>query len=80
MCNYPYDPLDLFPSESTTTVLPDGTIVCSDGRHFGPNEQAVKMGEKLKAIILNNFGALSGTSALQDYNTGIDTHICNYKD
>jgi len=80
MCNYPYDPMDLISTPSDPVTLPDGTVVCPDGRHFGPNEQAVKMGEKLKAIILNNFGQFANTEAVNNFHTGIDIHICNYKD
>uniref|UniRef100_A0AC34Q2C3 Sodefrin-like factor n=1 Tax=Panagrolaimus sp. JU765 TaxID=591449 RepID=A0AC34Q2C3_9BILA len=80
MCNYPYDPMTMIATPSTTpSTLPNGTVVCPDGRHFGPNEQAVYAGEKLKSIILNNFGHFAGTDALNNFNIGIDFHICNYK-
>ncbi|KAE9556519.1 hypothetical protein FO519_000213 [Halicephalobus sp. NKZ332] len=80
MCNYPYDPMALVPTTPAPVTLPDGTIVCPNGKHFGPNEQAVQMGEKLKSIILKNFGQFAGSAALDNYNSGIDIHICNYMD
>uniref|UniRef100_A0AC35U8S7 Activin_recp domain-containing protein n=1 Tax=Rhabditophanes sp. KR3021 TaxID=114890 RepID=A0AC35U8S7_9BILA len=91
-CNLLYDPTDyptttiqpsttnspistLNPSIPTTTA--PGTIVCPNGKHYGPNEQAVLMGEKLKAIILNNFGRNTSDATL-NFESGINYHICNY--
>uniref|UniRef100_A0A0N4Z023 Phospholipase A2 inhibitor and Ly6/PLAUR domain-containing protein-like n=1 Tax=Parastrongyloides trichosuri TaxID=131310 RepID=A0A0N4Z023_PARTI len=74
-------PTTTFPTTSetipSTTTLP-GTIVCPDGKVYGPNEQAVIMGEKLKDIILGNFGKNS-SDALNNFESGINYHICNYK-
>jgi hypothetical protein len=71
------------PITSTTlapVTLPNGTIVCANGKSYGPNEQAVYMGEKLKATILNNFGQFANKSAVKNFESGINYHICNYKD
>jgi hypothetical protein len=67
-------------SMPTTVTLPDGTIVCPDGKQYGPNEQAVFMGEKLKASILSNFGKFADKEAVKNFESGINYHICNYKD
>uniref|UniRef100_A0A7E4V8W5 SCP domain-containing protein n=1 Tax=Panagrellus redivivus TaxID=6233 RepID=A0A7E4V8W5_PANRE len=61
------------------TVLPNGTIICPDGKAYGPNDQAVSMGQKLKNMILSRFSQFSGSAAVSNFNSGIDYHICNYE-
>uniref|UniRef100_A0A0K0E4V4 DUF7741 domain-containing protein n=2 Tax=Strongyloides stercoralis TaxID=6248 RepID=A0A0K0E4V4_STRER len=89
-CNIPYNPLKNIlttteiPSTSiitttqiVSTTTEPGTIICPDGRKYGPNEQAVIMGEKLKDIILGNFGK-DKNNVVNNFENGINYHICNY--
>ncbi|CAJ0929167.1 unnamed protein product, partial [Mesorhabditis belari] len=73
MCNFPYGP-DQIPPTVPPTQGPNTD--CPDGYQWNPNQQAVNMGNKLKDIIMNGFGGNS--QALQNFQNGINTHICGY--
>uniref|UniRef100_A0A914HX89 Carboxylesterase type B domain-containing protein n=1 Tax=Globodera rostochiensis TaxID=31243 RepID=A0A914HX89_GLORO len=75
------------PSSAITTTTPPPTpptttsayvITCPDGRQFGPNELAVYMGQILKQTILGTYKNAAGNAAVDSYQDGINTHICNY--
>ncbi|CAJ0564339.1 unnamed protein product, partial [Mesorhabditis spiculigera] len=76
MCNFPYDP-DKIPTTTTAGSVTNSSD-CPEGNRWNPNQQAVYMGNKLKDIIMNGFG--SGTKALQNFQSGINTHICGYSE